>query len=71
MEKYSKTSIKIYKHLAQQKLKQKMEQKVHKNTRIYNLIFVLQITCFLLEDAKISNKANQCSGSTKQKRSNS
>ena len=40
------------------------------NARIYNLIFVPQITLFLLEDAIISSKTNPCIGSTKQKRSN-
>ena len=40
------------------------------NTRIYNLISVLQITYFLLEDAIVSSKAKPCSGSMKQKRSN-
>ena len=31
MEKFNKTSSKIYKHLVQQKAQQKMQQKVHNN----------------------------------------
>ena len=36
-------------------------------TQIYNLIFVPQVTRFLLEDTIISCKTNWCSGSTKLK----